>query len=144
MKARVKATGKIVEVEKDNTDYPIMRKFGMTLNVYKDSQNLYNPEELEFLDDIKDNQNITEKSLPKDEPDYWEKLKHQAAIAAMQTLIPRYENMRQDWINGEFEEGYKVTGEEADTALKDYAEALADVSKVYATALVNKLKEEQK
>ena len=66
MKARVKATGKIVGVEKDNTDYPIMRKFGMTLNVYKDSQNLYNPEELEFLDNTKDNQNITEKSFPKD------------------------------------------------------------------------------
>lgn len=124
MKARVKATGKIVEVEKDNTDYPIMRKFGMTLNVYKDSQNLYNPEELEFLDDIKDNQNITEKSLPKDEPDYWEKLKHQYAGMAMQGIVSN------PAIELDFD------GNEA------CVQAVAQVSIKLATDLVNKLKEE--
>ena len=62
MKARVKATGEIVEftelmlLEEDRTTY---RK----------------TEDLEFLD------------LPKDEPDYWEKLKHQYAGMAMQGMF---------------------------------------------------------
>lgn len=69
MKARVKATGEIVEITED---YPDL----YAANFDKS----YSLNELEFL-------YVKEKSLPKDEPDYWEKLKHQAAIAAMQGVL---------------------------------------------------------
>ena len=63
MKARVKATGEIVEVYfygKEGYDY-----------VCNDKEECYERGELEILD----------------EPDYWTRLEHQAAIAAMQGLM---------------------------------------------------------
>lgn len=67
MKARVKATGEIVEVYfygKEGYDY-----------VCNDKEECYERGELEILD----------------EPDYWTRLEHQAAIAAMQGLVTRGE-----------------------------------------------------
>lgn len=61
MKARVKATGEIIEIS-EGCSYVYAEHYDKS----------YNLNELEFLDvDVK------EKSLPKDDPDYWEKLKHQ-------------------------------------------------------------------
>ena len=63
MKARVKATGEIVEVYfygKEGYDY-----------VCNDKEECYERGELEILD----------------EPDYWNRLEHQAAIAAMQGIL---------------------------------------------------------
>lgn len=58
MKARVKATGEIIEL------------FNME---FDEDGNEYYRDELEFIDDY--------------EPDYWEKLKHQYAGMAMQGLL---------------------------------------------------------
>lgn len=69
MKARVKATGEIIEITEDYTSL-------YAANFDKS----YSLDELEFL-------YVKEKSLPKDEPDYWNKLHHQAAIAAMQGVL---------------------------------------------------------
>ena len=69
MKARVKATGEIVEISED-CSYVYAEHFDKS----------YNINELEFLD-------VKEKSFPKDDPDYWTRLEHQAAIAAMQGLM---------------------------------------------------------
>ena len=63
MKARVKATGEVVEVYfygKEGYDY-----------VCNDKEECYERGELEILD----------------EPDYWTRLEHQAAIAAMQGIL---------------------------------------------------------
>ena len=63
MKARVKATGEVVEVYfygKEGYDY-----------VCNDKEEVYERGELEILD----------------EPDYWNRLEHQAAIAAMQGIL---------------------------------------------------------
>ena len=69
MKARVKATGEIVEISED-CSYVYAEHFDKS----------YNLNELEFLD-------IKEKSFPKDTPDYWTRLEHQAAIGAMQGML---------------------------------------------------------
>lgn len=96
MKARIKATGDIIEIS-ENCSYLYAENYDKS----------YNLNELEFID-------IKEKSFPKDESDYWEKLKHQYAGMFLQGII----------IRKAFD--------------KDYVE---DAYK-YATALVNKLKEE--
>ena len=78
MKARVKATGEIVEISED-CSYVYAEHFDKS----------YNINELEFLD-------VKEKSFPKDE-DYWTSLEHQAAIAAMQGILTNpigFENLR--------------------------------------------------
>ena len=66
MKARIKATGEIVEVTRIVDRY-VMTHHPHTITFEKD--------ELDF--DIED------------DPDYWTRLEHQAAIAAMQGLISR-------------------------------------------------------
>ena len=66
MKARVKATGEMIE---------IIRNSAFDKDVFYDSNGQqYNREELSF--------DVKEKSFPKDE-DYWTRFEHQAAIAAM-------------------------------------------------------------
>ena len=70
MKARVKATGKIVD---------IIRNSAFDKDVFYDSNGQkYNREELSF--------DFKEKSFPKDE-DYWTRLEHQYAGMAMQGII---------------------------------------------------------
>ena len=71
MKARVKATGDIIEISED-CSYLYAEHYDKS----------YNLDQLEFLD-------VKEKSFPKDE-DYWTRLEHQAAIAAMQGMIIHY------------------------------------------------------
>ena len=97
MKARVKATGDIIEIS-EACSYLYAENYDKS----------YNLNELEFLD-------VKEKSLPKDEPEYWEKLKHEYAGQFLQGMII----------------GKPFTW--------DYVEDAYD----YATALVNKLKEEE-
>lgn len=104
MKARVKATGEIVE---------IIRNSAFDKDVFYDSNGQqYNREELSF--------DVKEKSFSTDEPDYWEKLKHQYAGMAMQGLLGSRNHYAELTPN----------------------QIALDVCK-YATALVNKLKEEQ-
>ena len=71
MKARVKATGEIVD---------IIRNSAFDKDVFYDSNGQkYNREELFF--------DVKEKSFPKDTPDYWTRLEHQYAGMAMQAYI---------------------------------------------------------
>lgn len=102
MKARVKATGDIIEISED-CSYLYAENYDKS----------YNLNELEFLD-------VKEKSLPKDDPDYWEKLKHQYAGMAMQGILS----------NPDIELDFEGT------------EACVQASIKLATALIDKLKEE--
>lgn len=118
MKERVKAAGEIVEVRG-------VIKYDSECNplVYYKAENgvPYKEEHLDFKDLTQGKVDVKEKSLPKDEPDYWEKLKHQYAGMAMQQMVNR--------VN----QGYEYVYEET-----------AIVALNFATALVNKLKEEDK
>ena len=69
MKARVKATGDIIEISED-CSYLYAEHYDKS----------YNLNELEFLD-------VKEKSFPKDNPDYWTRLEHQYAGMAMQGML---------------------------------------------------------
>lgn len=64
------------------------------------------------------------------EPDYWEKLKHQAAITAMQGLLS----------NSLYLQHLMVTTIEDVSLADDVTRCAYD----YATTLINKLKEEEK
>ena len=109
MKARVKATGEIIEIAEDYTSL-------YAANFDKS----YSLDELEFL-------YVKEKYLPKDEPDYWDKLHHQAAIATMQGVLANNE-LWYDIMRGVYP-----------TERQKY---LAKEVNKYAAELVNKLKEE--
>ena len=83
MKARVKETGEIVEVEPTFVDGNKVYSW-VTNNGYFHSSG-----SLDFETITQEKNDVKEKSLPKDEPDYWDKLHHQAAIAAMSAFVIR-------------------------------------------------------
>lgn len=114
MKARVKATGEIVEVNKVTSYNKNLKAI-----VYYKAENgfPYKEEHLDFECLELDIVDVKEKSFPKDEPDYWEKLKHQYAGMVMAGMI-----------SADFEGTYKRIAEDAIEA---------------ATALVEKLKNEK-
>lgn len=109
MKARVKATGNIVDVEWYGHD-----SMG---TIYADVTHTtkYYEYELDF-DTVYD---------------YWARFEHQAAIAAMQTMLATLYNSK--FCVGNFESYTKVDSKE-----------IARLSKVYAHALVEKYKEEER
>lgn len=109
MKARVKTTGEIIEISED-CSYLYAENYDKS----------YNLNELEFL-------NVKEKSFPKDEPDYWEKLKHQYAGMAMQGILSNTNLMN-------------ILGTQKGRELD---EMVADLSLKHAKALVEKLKNEK-
>ena len=101
MKARVKATGEIVELCNMEFD---------------EDGNEYYRDELELIGDY--------------EPNYWEKLKHQYAGIAMQGLLS----------NSAYLENFIKYSVEGDSLARVVSANAID----YATALINKLKEEEK
>ena len=103
MKARVKATGEIVEV-----DLPFISVCEEIVYKRVGSIETYAQDELDF--DLQE-ENII---------DYWGKLKHQYAGMAMHSLLSN--TKRTEYLSKE----------------------IAEMSDRYATALVNRLKEEQK
>ncbi len=108
MKARVKETGDIVEISED-CSYLYVEHYDKS----------YNLNELEILD-------VKEKIFPKDE-DYWTRLEHQAAIAAMQGILTNpigFENLRARGTNLQIE--------------------AALLASEFAHALVEKYKKEEK
>lgn len=108
MKARVKATGEIVEVHThDDADF-------------QDRQGRFYWEHQLYFGTLDD--------FDKDEPDYWEKLKHQYAGMAMQGIMMN-EKMQYDL--------FKAFGkdESLDITISDFAIDIANT-------LVEKLKEE--
>ena len=117
MKARVKATGKVIEV------INVMNEDGKgiweDMSVISTNPARYHNYELDFIDLPKD--------LQHNEPDYWTKLHHQAAIAAMQGILSNTKLM-------------DILGMQKGRELD---EMVADLSLKHATALVNKLKEDK-
>lgn len=107
MKARVIATGKIVEVKEEyDLRGPMVQVF------YSNEEDPYEVYEKEALDF-----NINDNIAPTIE--YWARLEHQAAIAAMQGLLTHHGvSVNPDWVVEEAE--------------------------AYAHALVEKMKEERK
>lgn len=122
MKARVKATGEIWTFSQIDEI-----TFKSAINGH-----LYCTEELEFI----------EASIFS--PDYWEKLKHQCAGMAMQGLVKTYEQMMRADIECKMDCCEYVDAEVANGVLRSHAEACAEFCAEFATALVNKLKEEEK
>jgi len=90
MKARVKATGDIIDVKE-------VTKYDSNYNplVYYKAENGFSHQEehLDFKDLTQGKVDVKEKSLPKDEPDYWEKLKHQYAGMALQGILSNPEQI---------------------------------------------------
>lgn len=102
MKARVKATGDIIEISEDCS---------YLYAEYYDKS--YNLNELEFLD-------VKENSFPKDTPDYWTRLEHQYAGMAMQGLCANTKFMQDH--EGDFQCHEEMIAEYA----KDIAHALVE------------------
>ena len=119
MKARVKATGEIVEVKlKHFSDFVVyVDENGV---MYK---GLY---DLDF--DLEENHKGSQIISSPYEPDYWEKLKHQAAIAAMQRVLSNTE---------------LLIDALSDVSHLDKPQYLADKINDYVTALIEKLKNEK-
>lgn len=114
MKARVKASGLIINAVPFNITYENGRCIRGYLDIKTDIQ--YAENEIDFI-------NIE----IQDEPDYWEKLKHQYAGMAMQGILSNPD------IRLDFEENEEAC-----------VQAVARVSIKLATEHVNKLKEEEK
>ena len=119
MKARVKATGEIVDVEPES--YIANDRWDIGIRFTDNDDNIYRENQLDFENLTEGLTDVKEKSLPKDEPDYWERLKHQYAGMAMQQMV--------NHVN----QGYEYVYEET-----------AIIALNFATALVNRLKEVQK
>ena len=115
MKARIKATDRIIEV------MCVMNKEGVT--VWEDisgistNPNQYNSNELEFLD-------FPEIPIATYTPDYWTRLEHQYAGMAMQGILSNANHALWDRENN--------------------AEGIAKSASAIAHALVEKMKEERK
>ena len=107
MKARVKATGEIWTFSQIDEI-----TFKSAINGH-----LYCAEELEFIE------------ASKFSPDYWEKLKHQAAVSAMQGILSN-----QDYCRLLIDEDIKGS----------FAEEVSRCASEFAHALVEKMKEERK
>ena len=123
MKARVKATGEIVEVREvtkyDSNYNPIV--YYKTVDGFS-----HRKEQLDFKDLTQGKADVKEKSLHKDEPSYWDKLKHQYAGMAMQGILSC------DDVKLDFTEN-----------TDEVIDAINIASVKIAKALINKLKEEE-
>lgn len=71
---------------------------------------------------------------------YWANMMHQYAGMTMQTLMPQYEKMYNCWVEEQMEMNVEITPAQADKAHEDFAKSCADLSVLYAEALVEKLK----
>lgn len=115
MKARVKATDRIIEV------ICVMNKKGVA--VWEDisgistNSNQYNSDELEFID-------FLETPIATYTPDYWTRLEHQYAGMAMQGILSNANHALWDRENN--------------------AEGIAKSASAIAHALVEKLKKEER
>ena len=77
------------------------------------------------------------------DPDYWTRLEHQAAIAAMQGMVKTYEQMMRADIECKMDCCEHVDAEVANEVLRSHAEACAEFCAEFAHALVEKLKEKE-
>lgn len=113
MKARVIATGKIVEVKEE---YDLREAIPQVFySNEEDPYEVYEKEELDF--NVNDNMNPT--------IDYWTRLEHQAAIAAMQGLM-------------------SYVGQITPKKGRSFCDEIVDISFKVAQALVEKYRKEEK
>ena len=126
MKARVKATGEIVEVELVNT---YRFNDGSFVEVFRDlnADTLYFGRDLAFDIEVKFAENYLNgiKQGIMHDPDYWTRLEHQYAGMAMQGLMSNVE---------------QITPKKG----RSYCDEIVDISAIVAHALVEKMKEERK
>ena len=135
MEARVKATGETIEVMQV---YEKGESFYVRLDMLDTTEVRYHISELEFegfetegkfaencLNGIKQDQDIVH------DPDYWTRLEHQAAIAAMQGML------NNSYLAGEFRK-------DPNNGIEDMSKIITKAAAVYAHALVEKMKEEKK
>ena len=117
MKARIKATGEIVEVIAIS-DY--INENGQIIGEYKDGNGmLYTSYDLDFY--IEEGITI---------PDYWTRLEHQYAGMAMQGML------NNSYLAGEFRK-------DPNNGIEDMSKIITKAAAVYAHALVEKLKEKE-
>lgn len=83
MKARVRATGEIVDVEVWIKHIACYR----SIFLYRCGGIFYEEKSLDFENLTEGLVDVKEKSFPKDEPNYWEKLRHQYTGMAMQGIL---------------------------------------------------------
>ena len=114
MKARIKATGDVVEISLSHIVYDEGKKI-MWYNTPQRAS--FTGDELEFID--------TEENF-----DYWTRLKHQYAGMAMQVVLEKS-------YNEDYHTNLMASWSKCD------AEEVARLSVIYATALVEKLKEKE-
>ena len=112
MKARVKATKEIVEV-----DLPFISASEEIVYARVGSAQVYAQDELDF--DVQGEDII----------DYWEKLHHQYAGMAMQGML------NNSYLAGEFRR-------DPNNGIEDMSKIITKAAVIYATALVEKLKNE--
>ena len=116
MKAIIKETGKIIEVEE-------YHKYLETGWKYKDNAGmLYKPSALDFSDEAVIG--------------YWTRLEHQYAGMAMQGISRKYLQEYRDYCLGRGD----MDEDEARATMKDFANAMADVCNYFAHALVEKMR----
>ena len=131
LKARVKATGEIVEVEQANT---YRFNDGSFVEVFRDlnTDALYFGRDLDFDIEGKFAEtclNGIKQGVVYD-PDYWTKLEHQYAGMAMQGM------MNNSYLAGEFRK-------DPNNGIEDMSKIITKAAAVYAHALVEKMKEEK-
>lgn len=111
MKAKVIATGRVVDVVKTTRKKIIHDYFGsqndIEIVVYYDGKNQYTESELEF--DVSS------------DPDYWTRLEHQYAGMAMQGIISN-----EDYLQSFFEDGRCSLFEDVARAAEGFAIALVE------------------
>ena len=115
MKARVKATGELIDLPRLTRVYS-----------YEEDESMFFLKDLEILDNI--------------QPDYWTRLEHQYAGMAMQGMSEKYLKDYRDYCAGFGD----MDKDEAKATMKDFADAIADVCYYFAHALVEKYKKEEK
>ena len=122
MKARVKETGEIVEVE----DCGSVFRHGALFHGYKGANGIkYLPDEIELQMDF-DYWEACHDEAPEHIPDYWTRLEHQYAGMAMQSLLN----------NNLLSSVLFKTG----TTHEDYINEVVNVADEYAKALITKMK----
>lgn len=141
MKARVKATGEVIEVRKV-TSYD--ESFNAVIYFKGEDGISYKEEQLDFENLTAGADDVKERILPKDEPDYWEKLRHKVASGSMLALLPSYENFAKVRISEKVESGEGIPENMVSLVNASFAELCADLSVSFADALVKRLKEESK
>lgn len=121
MKARVKATGELLEVRHKNTG----TEYSYVCDMQGECGTMWKESQLEFLDD---------------DPDYWTRLEHQYAGMAIQGMSEKFFKDYCDYCAGFGD----MDEDEAKATMKDFVDAMADVCYYFAHALVEKYKKEER